>query len=206
MQMKTKAILYLAIAAAAAAVTASAVNHGTPKVGGPESGLNKGDMLPAYEPSHVSGADKGTNTCPVCKYGNTPAVQVWINNDNWENATKIAKTLDERMSKANGSATKPALKAFVVFVQPSDSETSDSKAFAKKLSDVAESNHFENVALAYVPSGDAAVKGYRINLDTQVQNTVFVYKNRKVMAKFVNLKADDKGLANLNAAVSSILR
>ncbi|MER3500057.1 MAG: hypothetical protein IMHGJWDQ_002097 [Candidatus Fervidibacter sp.] len=31
----------------------------------PETGLKVGDAVPAYNPIHVAGPDKGTNTCPV---------------------------------------------------------------------------------------------------------------------------------------------
>ncbi len=31
----------------------------------PDTGLKVGDPVPAYNPIHVAGPDKGTNTCPV---------------------------------------------------------------------------------------------------------------------------------------------
>lgn len=31
----------------------------------PDTGLKVGDVVPAYNPIHVAGPDKGTNTCPV---------------------------------------------------------------------------------------------------------------------------------------------
>lgn len=31
----------------------------------PDTGLKVGDAVPAYNPVHVAGPDKGTNTCPV---------------------------------------------------------------------------------------------------------------------------------------------
>jgi len=31
----------------------------------PDTGLKVGDGVPAYNPIHVAGPDKGTNTCPV---------------------------------------------------------------------------------------------------------------------------------------------
>ncbi len=31
----------------------------------PDTGLKVGDFVPAYNPIHVAGPDKGTNTCPV---------------------------------------------------------------------------------------------------------------------------------------------
>jgi hypothetical protein len=40
-----------------------------------------------------------------------------------------------------------------------------------------------------------------MNLAPEVKNTVFVYRNKRVTAKFVNLKADEKGLAELTKAI-----
>ncbi|MCS7223706.1 MAG: hypothetical protein NZ959_03955 [Armatimonadetes bacterium] len=31
----------------------------------PDTGLKVGDAVPAYNPIHVAGPDKGTDTCPV---------------------------------------------------------------------------------------------------------------------------------------------
>ncbi len=31
----------------------------------PDTGLKVGDEVPAYNPIHVAGPDKGTDTCPV---------------------------------------------------------------------------------------------------------------------------------------------
>ncbi|MCS7264915.1 MAG: hypothetical protein NZ805_08800 [Armatimonadetes bacterium] len=31
----------------------------------PDTGLKVGDIVPAYNPIHVAGPDKGTDTCPV---------------------------------------------------------------------------------------------------------------------------------------------
>ena len=30
-----------------------------------QSGKNVGENLPAYDPTHIAGSDKGTNKCPV---------------------------------------------------------------------------------------------------------------------------------------------
>lgn len=30
-----------------------------------DSGIKVGDMVPAFDPMHVAGPDKGTNTCPT---------------------------------------------------------------------------------------------------------------------------------------------
>ena len=166
----------------------------------PKSGVAVGGMLSAYHPRHVSGADKQTDTCPVCKYPTNPAVQVWVNNDDPRNVEQIATTL-EKVAKAN-SAKK--FKAFVVFINPNKEQ--DSK-LNKQLSDLAAKDKFQNVALAYLPGPDAeAVKEYEINTGPSVKNTVFVYKARKVNAKFVNLTADKKGEDTLQAAIKDVLK
>ena len=51
---------------------------------------------------------------------------------------------------------------------------------------------------------DSSVKNYKVNTSAEIKNTVFVYKNWKVVDKFVNLKLDDKGSKDLNAAISGI--
>ena len=166
----------------------------------PKSGVAVGGMLSAYHPKHVSGADKQTDTCPVCKYPTNPAVQVWVNTDDPKNVEQIAETL-EKVAKANADKK---FKAFVVFINPNKEQ--DGK-FGKQLTALAAKDKLQNVALAYLPGPDAeAVKEYEINTDPSVKNTVFVYKERKVNAKFVNLTADKKGTDTLQAAIKDVLK
>lgn len=47
---------------------------------------------------------------------------------------------------------------------------------------------------------------YKVNLDPEVKNTIIVYRNKKVTAKFVNLKADEKGLSELKAALEAVAK
>jgi len=161
--------------------------------GGPKSGPEVGAMVFAFEPTHVTGPDAGTDTCPVCKYGNTPAVQVWVHGDSASNVAKIVKVLE-----AKTAANPAGLKAFVVEVI----DKSATKTTEKQLKGLAKSAAAKHVALTYVAKDNSAVSDYEINLGTQVKNTVFVYRNRKVIAKWVNLTADAKGTAALDAAVT----
>ena len=163
---------------------------------GVNSGLAVGEAVSAFEPTHVTGPDKGTNTCPVCKYGATSAVQVWVNGDSMANVAKIASTLEKRIDAAG---TKN-LKSFVLFVAKPGNEGD----LSKKLEKVASDNNLKYVALCYVPKSDESVGVYKINTESDVKNTVLVYTHRKVTDKFVNLKADEEGLASLNSAVDKI--
>jgi protocatechuate 3,4-dioxygenase beta subunit len=164
---------------------------------GISSGPNKGDTLSAFEPSHVTGQDAGTDTCPVCKYGNLPAVQVWVNND-MPNAdiVRITADLDKQMTEINKKDLR--FKSFVIF------KTSDSKRADANLKAIASRVKLQNVALTWLTPNNEALKAYSIN--PEAKTTVLVYKNRRVMDKFVDMKGDEAGLNELNAAIARITK
>ena len=158
-----------------------------------ESGVKVGESVSAFEPFHVTGPDKGTNTCPVCKYGVTPAAQIWVNGDDLSNVAKLAKNLEARIDKAGTRK----LKTFFVFLDPKVKD---------QLPGLAAKYNLKNVAFTYVQGpSDEAAKTYEINTSSAVKNTVMVYSKRQVVANMVNLKADPSGLKQLNAAIDQAL-
>ena len=175
------------MALVALAVPALAMN-------GVDSGLGVGEMVPAFQPHHLSGPDKDTNTCPVCTYGALPAVQVWLNsNATPEDITAFAKLLD----KAATTHKKAEFKAFVI-------NLTDCQMCVGKVTGVAKDSPYKNVDIATLSSSNGAVKAFKFNKTDEVKNTVFVYKDRKVVEKFVNLKPDKEGMAKLNAAIEKV--
>ncbi len=53
------------------------------------SGLEVGEDNPSFIPFHAWGPDKGTRTCPVCKYGRYHGLLYFVgNNPNWEDIKK----------------------------------------------------------------------------------------------------------------------
>jgi protocatechuate 3,4-dioxygenase beta subunit len=158
------------------------------------SGLGLGESVTPFHPTHITGPDKGTDTCPPCKYGAIPAVQVWVNGDSMENVSKIAGVLNKN---AVGNSK---FKGFVIFVSKSKDTT------AKLIQNVATKTGFNAIGMAVIDPGNEAIENYKINLDSEIKNTVFVYKNKKVMAKFVNLEASDKGLSELGDAIAGVTK
>jgi len=152
-----------------------------------DSGLKLGEFMPAYEPAHVSGPDKGTNTCPVCKYGTLPAVQVWVNGDDESNVKSVLSSLETRVAQS-----KHKLKAFVILMSGSDTDALKSKWQGQS----------QKVAIAVIGKDSEAAKNYEVNL--AAKNTVFVYRDMKLKSKFVDLKADKAGLKALNAAINKV--
>ncbi|SRR5581483_2560501 len=159
---------------------------------GANSGLAVGEMVTPFHPNHIFGPNKGTNACPPCTYGNRPAVQVWVNEDDSKNVVAIANDLSDKVK-----ASKHELKAFVIQMTCCQECVDSITAVAKQVK-------ADNIGIAHIAQTDSAVKNYKINTDSEVKNTVIVYKDKKVVAKFVNLKADKKGLDELNAAIAKV--
>ena len=180
----SKKILIALSALAVFALPAVAMN-------GVESGLDVGDMVTPFNPTHLSGPDKGTTNCPPCTYGDRPAVQIWLSpSESAETVEAFAKTI----SKAVKKYKKSEFKGFLINL----TYCGDCEDKAKKT---VKNFKYDNIAFATLASNDGAVKRYKVNTSKEVTNTIFVYKDKKVVAKFVNLKADKYGLKKLNAAI-----
>jgi hypothetical protein len=161
---------------------------------GPESGLKIGETVSAFNPTHVAGPLKGTSNCPPCTFGSRPQVQVWINGEDMKNVVAISELLEKQVNAKSDAE----FKAFVMVLTDKPEET------ARALKEVADGKGFKEVGLAYLKRSDQAVKNYKVSLSEEVKNTIFVYRNKQVSEKFVNLKADEKGLESLNASIAKI--
>lgn len=159
-----------------------------------DSGLNVGEMVTPFHPTHIAGPDKGTTTCPPCKYGARPAVQVWFHDEDQATAEGILTALHEAVGKHKDKE----FKAFGIFV-------AECEMCLAKTKDIVAKMKFEDVGVATLNHDDKALTAYKINTDPGMTNTVLVYKDKKVVAKLVNIKADKDGIAKLNAAIEKAL-
>lgn len=175
--------------AAAASVVGFAINS-------VNSGLQPGERVTPFHPSHIVGPLAGTSNCFPCTFQNRPQVQVWVNGDDKANVVAFAKTL----SKAMETHKDKEFKALVVFVAPKSKHAE----LSKTIKDGAKMMGATNVGMALIDPSNEAVENYKINLDKSVKNTVLVYKDWKVQKSFVNLKGDKAGIDELNAAITSI--
>jgi len=163
-----------------------------------DSGLKVGENAPAFDPTHVSGPDRGTSTCPMCKYGQGQGVMIWLNTDDLTDATAMAKRLEHEI-QAKGL---DKMRAFIVYMNPSGKLEQDVKTI---LADFTKAAGLKNVAVTYVPNPtDKETAGlYKINPDSTVKNTVLVYHKRTVVEKYVNMPATD---AEMDRVVATIDR
>lgn len=158
----------------------------------PSSGIAVGDKVTAFHPDHITGPHKGTDTCLPCTYGARPQVQVWLHGEDMKVVEPMAKVLNAK------AVTNKNFKALLVFV------TGDKAGTSKRITDMVAKTGYDQISTAILPKNSEYVKDYKISLDPEVTNTVFVYKDRTVKEKFVNWKADDKGITAFKQAVNKI--
>lgn len=154
------------------------------------SGIAVGEGAPAFDPYHVSGRDKGTHTCPMCKYGaKTDGLMVWINDD-LKNYEKLLSFLEAQYLTKNANNWK----TFIVFMNPKHENESLLK---QKLTDYTKKLDLKNIAFTFISSPtDAETAGvYEIN--PKVRNTIFAYKKRVITKKFVNFDTDNENFSSL---------
>ncbi|MCG9893914.1 MAG: hypothetical protein MH204_00380 [Fimbriimonadaceae bacterium] len=182
--------------AAGGAIAAAVIALGlapAEKVAAKPIGLKQGDIVTPFEPHHLAGPDKGTETCPPCKYGMLPAVQVWARGESDQVLLGIAQRLSSEMT-----ASKKDLRAFMILVADTEAE----KAQAKRVAAGMETDlKIKNVALAHLPSNHEAVANYGFPLDGSVKNMAVVYSKLKVTETIPNVLADPIGLDDLSRAV-----
>jgi protocatechuate 3,4-dioxygenase beta subunit len=159
------------------------------------SGPQKGQSVSAFEPYHATGPDKGTHTCPVCKYGMLPMVQVWVQGAPTEADAKLLKALDAEAASHVGQK----LHAFAIFLRPESAEKSE----GAKLATFASKNGLTHLSLLVADPKDEFVKPYHLSPNAAVHTTVLVSKRREVIENLVNPKADD---ARLPAAIATATR
>jgi protocatechuate 3,4-dioxygenase beta subunit len=146
------------------------------------SGKNIGEDILSFTPFHAYGADKGTKTCPICKYGWYHGILYFVgNNPNWD---EVKKWLDflELESIQRDTYLK------VYFVYGNDKNYNKNRRM-EDLDKLGNELNLEKVALTFVPSfSDKSSEIYLNKINPNVENTILIYKRSNIIAKYINLK------------------
>jgi protocatechuate 3,4-dioxygenase, beta subunit len=155
---------------------------------GVSSGLDVGEAVEPWRPIHIAGPDRGTTACPVCTYLDKPAVVVFTKDG--DNAVEIARRV-EALVEAH---TDKGLKGSVVVLDSTP----------ERLAKTARRAGVSRSALCYPDpsSREEDLRAYKIN--PTATNTILVYKDYKVLARFVDLSAKDFG--RIEAATAKLVR
>ena len=146
------------------------------------SGKNVGEDVFSFTPFHAWGPDKGTQTCPICKYGWYNGVLYFVGNKPDWNDVKQWLTFLETESQRRAKY----LKVYFVY----GNETGYTKGGREaELARLGTELKLEKIALTFVTSfsdEDSEVHLNKINPD--VDNTFIIYKRGKVIGNYINLK------------------
>ncbi len=115
----------------------------------------------------------------------TPQVQIWVHLDSEENAASLAVKLQELIRKVRKEGN--AAYGFVIWTQ--------GEAVKNKLVKLAESKKIEDIALCYLPDKQREnyLRLFKVELSDKLRNIVFVYRDKRLASKFINLNAKDFG-------------
>lgn len=145
------------------------------------SGLSIGEDQPSFIPYHAFGPDKGTRTCPVCKYGRYHGIVYFAgSNSDWAEIESWLAFLEREGEKRN-----QYLKVYFVYANEDHFKSGISK---QKLEYIGEKLNLKRTALTYVPSFFDEESEANLNkINPDVGNTFIVYKHRTIIQKAINL-------------------
>lgn len=153
---------------------------------GKQSGLNIGEDQPSFTPFHAFGPDKGTQTCPVCKYGRYHGIIYFVgNNPNWDDLKIWLQFLEQESEKR-----KQYLKVYFVYGNETDYNKNERQ---KQLENLGNELNLKNIALTFVPSFlDKSTEANLNKINPQVENTFIIYKHRNIVDKYIDLKPSEE--------------
>ena len=146
------------------------------------SGKNIGEDIISFTPFHGWGPDKGTKTCPICKYGWYHGILFFVgNNPNWDEIKQWLSFLEEE-----SIIREKYLKIYFVY---GNENGFDKQTRIGELESLGKELNLEKVALTFVPSfSDKKSEIHLNNINPKVENTFILYKRSNVIDKFINLE------------------
>lgn len=159
------------------------------------SGLEIGEPVFSFTPFHAFGADKGTKTCPVCKYGRYHGILFFVgNHPNWKEIEAWLLYLEAESEKR-----KKYLKAYFVY----GNDTNFDKILREKeLEAMGTRLNLKHLALTSVPSFEDKNSDIDLNrINSEVENTFVIYKQSTIVRKFINLKPTPSNFKMISEAL-----
>ena len=153
---------------------------------GPESkvlsGNKIGEAVFSFMPFHAWGPDKGTTTCPVCKYGWYHGILYFVGNrPDWPAIKQWLRFLEGESVRRE-----KYLKVYFVY---GNEKNFNKKERIKELASIGQALELQKVALTFVPSFSDVSSEINLNTIHQtVGNTFILYKRSRIIGKFVNLE------------------
>lgn len=158
-----------------------------------QSGLAKGEKVPAFDVKDVTGPNKGDELCYRCRYGNQPVVSVFAK-EMTDEVVQLSKELDNVVAKNRDQK----MAGFVVLMSDSPEKA------ASKLTEVAEKNKIEQMPLTTF-NGINGPEGYKINSKADVTVMMWVQGKVKVAHGLSKSDINKETIAKLVSETKTIL-
>jgi len=160
------------------------------------SGLNIGEDQPSFIPFHAYGLDKGTQTCPVCKYGRYHGILYFVGNyPDWNEIKNWLRFLEQESEKRE-----KYLKVYFIYGNEKNYNKQSRQAELEKLG---AELHIKNMALTFVPSfTDKATEAYLNKINPEVKNTFIIYRHRSIVDKYTDLEPTSENFKMLSDALN----
>ncbi len=158
-------------------------NYPAKQTEGVSSGLPIGTDQPSFTPFHAYGPDKGTQTCPVCKYGRFHGIIYFVgNHPEWTDIRRWLIFLERESVQRQ-----KYLKVYFVYGDENKERMQQRRISLEHLGNELGIRH---MALTFVPSfKDKQTEVYLNQIDEEVANTFIIYKHRRIVDKYIGLKA-----------------
>ncbi|MEO6671671.1 MAG: hypothetical protein ABIN36_19460 [Ferruginibacter sp.] len=162
-----------------------------------QSGLQIGEDSPSFIPYHAFGPDKGTRTCPVCKYGRYHGIIFFVgNNPNWENIKKWLTFLERESTNRS-----KFLKAYFVYGNERNYDKEDRE---NELEKIGIDLNLKNIALTFVPSmQDTETEVYLNKINPAVENTFIIFRHRAIIEKYIDLEPTAESFKLISATLDN---
>lgn len=141
------------------------------------SGLPVGFDSPSFRPYHAWGNDKGTRTCPVCKYGQKKGILHFTDLPPGTDEVEKWARLYEKLSVENQGN----LKVYIIAAGGNE-QIEAFENLGRKLG-------IKHIALTVVPSFDNIGSEVDLNrISTGVTTTIVMYENSRITHKLIDVK------------------
>lgn len=146
------------------------------------SGKHIGEDMISFTPFHAYGPDKGTKTCPICKYGWFHGILYFVgDNPNWEDIRQWLVFLDQESEQRQ-----TYLKVYFVY---GNSSNYNKDIRMQELETLGTQLELNTIALTFVPSFTDKNSDIHLNeINPKVENTFLLFKRSNIIDKYINFK------------------
>jgi protocatechuate 3,4-dioxygenase beta subunit len=163
----------------------------------PSSGRAIGEDVLSFTPNHAFGPDRGSRTCPVCKYGEL-GVLYFVGNR--PEQAEIRSWLQYFEAESNRRAGR--WKVYYVY---GNEHRYDPAQRRQELESLGTALGIKRLALTFVPSLRDRVSELVYNrLDPEVSNTILIYRESRIVEKAVDLPATPENFRWISTRLDQI--